>query len=115
MSAWLGPQGKVENLCWRVRFGTLYRIREFARLAGITNKALRHYERLGLLQPGRSGAGYRLYTERHLERLEQILALKFLGLPVKEIRAAVERTPHELAEALRMQGRTLLSGGATGK
>ncbi len=85
----------------------LYRVREFAQLAGVTGKALRHYERLGLLKPGRSSAGYRLYTDRHLERLEQILALKFLGLPLKEIQAALERTPQELPEALRMQRRAL--------
>jgi len=87
--------------------GSLYRVREFAQLAGITSKALRHYERLGLLKPGRSGAGYRLYSERHLERLEQILALKFLGLPLKEIGAALDRTPCQLPEALRMQRRAL--------
>lgn len=85
-----------------------YRVREFAQLAGVTSKTLRHYERVGLLKPGRSGAGYRLYTERHLQRLEEILALKFLGLSLTEILAALERTPHELSEALRMQRQALL-------
>ena len=85
----------------------LYRTQEFADLAGITVKALRHYGRLGLLQPQRSGAGYRLYTDRDLERLEQILALKFLGLPLKDIRAALERTGQTLPEALRTQRRAL--------
>ena len=84
-----------------------YRTGEFAQLAGVTSKALRHYERLGLLKPGRSSTGYRLYTDQHLERLEQILALRFLGLPLKEIRVALERTPKELPEALRMQRRAL--------
>jgi DNA-binding transcriptional MerR regulator len=87
--------------------GRLYRAREFAQLAGITIKALRYYERLGLFKPGRSGVGYRLYSERHLERLEQILALKFLGLSLKDVRAALERTPPELTEVLRMQRRAL--------
>ncbi len=73
--------------------GTVYRVKEFAQLAGVTSKALRHYERLGLLKPGRSGAGYRLYSDQHLARLEQILALRFLGLPLREIEAALERTP----------------------
>ena len=85
----------------------VYRAKEFAELAGVTTKALRHYERLGLLKPGRSNAGYRLYSEPHLARLEQILALKFLGLPLKEIKAALERTPRELPEALRMQRQAL--------
>jgi DNA-binding transcriptional MerR regulator len=59
--------------------GKEYRVQEFAKLAGITGKALRHYERVGLLVPRRSIAGYRLYSERHLDRLEQIVALKFFG------------------------------------
>ena len=88
--------------------GKLCRVQEFAKLAGITSKALRHYERVGLLKPARSNAGYRLYSERHLDRLEQIVALKFLGLPLREIRTALERTPEELPEALRMQRRALL-------
>jgi DNA-binding transcriptional MerR regulator len=63
-----------------------YRIREFAELAGVTVRTLYHYDRLGLLRPGRSSAGgYRLYGERDLVRLEQIVVLKFVGLPLKEI------------------------------
>jgi len=58
----------------------LYRVKEFAELAGVTTKALHHYERIGLLRPGRTDAGYRMYAERDLERLEQIIALKFLGI-----------------------------------
>jgi DNA-binding transcriptional MerR regulator len=57
----------------------------------VTAKTLRHYDRLGLLQPQRSAAGYRVYSEKDLQRLEQIVALKFLGLPLKEIRRVLER------------------------
>src|SRR6516164_8735479 len=88
--------------------GKLCRVQEFAKLAGITSKALRHYERVGLLKPARSNSGYRLYSERDLNRLEQIVALRFLGLPLRDIRTALERTPEELPEALRMQRRALL-------
>lgn len=67
---------------------TTYRVREFAELAGVTVRALHHYDRLGLLKPAhRSNAGYRLYTKRDLGRLEQIVVLKFLGLPLGQIRA----------------------------
>src|SRR5438270_840922 len=82
--------------------GTQYRVQEFAKLAGITAKALRHYERIGLLAPQRTTAGYRLYSERHLDRLEQIVALKFLGLSLREIRTALERTPEQLPETVRI-------------
>ncbi len=70
-------------------------------------KALHHYDRLGLLTPRRTEAGYRLYSERDLERLEQIVALKFLGLPLKQIKAVLERTGAELADALRTQRKAI--------
>ena len=61
-------------------------------MAGVTVKALHHYDRLGLLSPSRTEAGYRVYSARDLETLEQIIALKFLGLPLKKI-AEVMRRP----------------------
>ena len=85
----------------------MYRIREFAQLAGVTVKALHHYDRRGLLKPRRSGSGYRLYVEHDLARLEQIVALKFLGLPLKEIKTLLDRDIPRLPEALRLQ-RTVL-------
>jgi DNA-binding transcriptional MerR regulator len=65
----------------------MYQVHEFAKLAGVTVRALHHYDRLGLLKPGRrTQSGYRIYSERDLGRLEQIVVLKFIGLPLKEIR-----------------------------
>jgi DNA-binding transcriptional MerR regulator len=81
----------------------LYRVHEFAELAGVTVKALHHYDRLGLLKPGRTDAGYRMYAERDLERLEQIVALKFLGLPLKQIKIVLDRPALALPDALRLQ------------
>jgi len=52
-----------------------YQIREFAELAGVTVKALHHYDRLGLLRPARTAAGYRVYSESD-QRFE-----KARGLP----------------------------------
>ncbi|HEX8763820.1 MAG TPA: MerR family DNA-binding transcriptional regulator, partial [Candidatus Acidoferrum sp.] len=45
----------------------LYHVQEFAELAGVTVRALHHYDRLGLLMPSRTEAGYRLYYLRDLE------------------------------------------------
>lgn len=81
----------------------IYRIQEFAKLAGVTVRALHHYDRLGLLKPsGRSDSGYRLYRDRDLARLEQIVVLKFLGLPLKQIGRLLKRES-PLAETLRRQ------------
>jgi len=70
-------------------------------------KALRHYDRLGLLQPRRSLSGYRLYTDSDHARLERITALKFLGVPLKQIKAVLDRSGISLPEALQRQRRVL--------
>jgi DNA-binding transcriptional MerR regulator len=64
---------------------------------------LHHYDRLGLLTPTRTDAGYRLYSEADLERLEQIIALKVLGFSLKQVRDILKRTSVDLADALRWQ------------
>jgi len=85
-----------------------YRIQEFATIAGVTVRALHHYDRLGLLKPsGRSDSGYRIYRDCDLARLEQIVVLKFLGLPLKQIGRLLRRES-SLAETLRSQGRVLV-------
>jgi DNA-binding transcriptional MerR regulator len=70
-----------------------FRIQEFAKLAGVTVRALHHYDRLKLLSPAhRSERGYRLYCHEDLGRLERILALRYLGLSLREI-ASLLNTP----------------------
>lgn len=81
----------------------MHRASEFAQMAGVTVRTLHHYDRLGLLKPRRNGSGYRLYRDSDLERLEQIVALKFLGMPLKDIRALLDSTAPCLPDALRMQ------------
>ena len=84
--------------------GKLYKVHEFSEVAGVTVRTLHHYDRLGLLEPRRTAAGYRVYTLRDLERLEQIVALKFLGLSLKQIKTLLDRKDAlQLPEALRMQ------------
>lgn len=82
----------------------LFKTREFAEASGVTVRALHHYDRLRLLKPSRyTRAGYRLYSERDFARLEQIVALKFIGFPLKEIRKILNRDSIDLATALRRQ------------
>ena len=86
----------------------LYQVHEFALLAGVTVRTLHHYDRVGLLKPnGRTQAGYRLYGERDLGRLEQIIVLKFLGLPLKQIRELLDGKAADLSGTLRSQRRAL--------
>ena len=62
------------------------RIGELAERTGTTVQALRYYEREGLLcPPGRSGAGYRVYTPAALEQVQFIKHCQQLGFALKEI------------------------------
>ncbi len=73
-----------------------------ARRFGVSAKALRIYERLGLIQPLRSQAGWRVYRQSEIERLAAIVALKQLGLPLKRI-ALLLSGREDLATALALQ------------
>lgn len=65
-------------------------IGDLARRVGVSAKAIRHYESLGLLgEPRRSDAGYRLYSEAEVARLRFVLGAKALGLALAEIRDIV--------------------------
>jgi MerR family transcriptional regulator, thiopeptide resistance regulator len=86
---------------------SIYRISEFAKLAGVTVRALHHYDRMGLLKPQRGSSGFRLYCLEDLERLEQIAALKFLGIPLQQIRLLLKHGPLTLAGSLHMQREAL--------
>jgi DNA-binding transcriptional MerR regulator len=76
------------------------RSREFAELGGVTVKALMHYDRLGLLTPARTNAGHRAYSTRDLERLRRILALKTVGVPLREMRSLLDSDPAGLRQRL---------------
>jgi DNA-binding transcriptional MerR regulator len=80
-----------------------YRVHEFAELAGVTVRTLHHYDRIGLLRAQRNSSGFRVYTYADLERLENIVALKFIGLPLKQICAVLGGDKRDLGCALRSQ------------
>ncbi|MYR62041.1 MerR family transcriptional regulator [Streptomyces sp. SID625] len=63
-----------------------YSVGQVAAFAGVTVRTLHHYDRAGLLSPGgRSHAGYRLYDDADLARLQQILFYRELGFSLDEI------------------------------
>jgi MerR family transcriptional regulator, thiopeptide resistance regulator len=94
----------------------MYRIQQFAQLAGVTVRTLHHYDRLGLLTPRhRTESGYRLYALEDLAQLQRILVLRYLGLPLREIIAILQPSggaaratePGALAETLTRQASIL--------
>lgn len=63
-----------------------YTVGEVARLTRVSVRALHHYDEIGLVKPrGRSAAGYRLYTDEDLERLQQVLFYRELGMRLDDI------------------------------
>jgi len=70
---------------------------------------LRYYDQVGLLKPPQhSEAGYRLYTDEDLLILQRILALKFLGFSLSEIKVFLKSRPQRLQEVLAQQKMLLL-------
>jgi len=65
----------------------VFKIGDFSRLTQVTVKALRHYDRLGLLRPDHvdPSSGYRHYTAAQVPRLNRILALKDLGFSLEQV------------------------------
>jgi len=68
-----------------------YRVKELARVSGVTVRTLHHYDSLRLLVPSaRSDAGYRLYSEDDLYRLQQILLWRERGFALEQIRRIID-------------------------
>lgn len=90
-------------------------IGELAERTGTSERLLRHYERAGLLQPGRLPNGYRSYDEGTEAAVQRIRALLAAGLPTRVIRQVLPCTTPEatvlpcpgILDALRTQLRTL--------
>ncbi|MDE2492834.1 MAG: MerR family transcriptional regulator [Alphaproteobacteria bacterium] len=80
---------------------------EAARRLGVSAKALRLYERHGLVTPLRTEAGWRTYGPDQIARLHQVLALKRLGLPLARIAALLAGRLASLGALLELQEQTL--------
>ena len=82
---------------------------EVARYAGVTSRTLRHYDERGLVPPAYVGTnGYRYYEQEQLLRLQEVLLLRELGLPLDAIRRVVEGTEDRVA-VLRQHRAALLA------
>lgn len=86
----------------------MFKIGDFSRLTQVTVKALRHYDRLGLLKPEQIDrtSGYRYYTAAQVPRLHRILALKDLGFSLEQVGQLLdaELSPLQLRGMLLQKG-----------
>src|SRR5215469_14055487 len=81
-----------------------YHTGQFAQKAAVSIRTLRFYDKVGLLSPSQyTEAGYRLYTDADFFRLQQILALKFLGFSLEEVKCCLQVGPTALQESLALQ------------
>ncbi len=86
-----------------------YTVKAVADVAGVSVRTLHHYDRIGLLRPAASSpAGYRLYSEADLERLQQVLFFRELGFSLQDVKAIVDSPTFDRTEALRAHRRLLV-------
>ncbi|MBR2009391.1 MAG: MerR family transcriptional regulator [Peptococcaceae bacterium] len=79
-------------------------VKEVSNLTGISVRTLHHYDEIGLLKPTEvTEAGYRLYDDTALERLQMILLFRELQFPLKDIKAMLDSPTFNTAEALSQQ------------
>ncbi len=85
-------------------------VKEISKITGISVRTLHYYDEIGLLKPtGKSGAGYRLYDDKALETLQQILFFREFDVPLKEIKAAMENPAFDRNRILQMQRKMLVA------
>ena len=84
-------------------------VKELSDRTGISVRTLHYYDEIGLFSPTeKSGAGYRLYDDKALETLQQILFFREFDMPLKEIKAAMENPALDKNEMLQVQRRMLV-------
>lgn len=85
-----------------------YTISQLAKMAGVSVRTLHHYDHFGLLKPSaRTAAGYRLYEEQDLLRLQQILFFRELDFPLGQIQDILDNPEFDQVEALKNHRRLL--------
>ena len=79
-------------------------VKEVSRITGVSVRTLHHYDAIGLLKPTRvTEAGYRMYDDTALGRLQNILLFRELRFPLKEIKAILDSPDFDPAEAIARQ------------
>lgn len=89
--------------------GMEYTVHELAKLAGITARTIRYYDQIGLLKPARiNSSGYRIYGEAEVDKLQQILFYRELGVGLGDIRKIINSPSFNRLEALKEHRAKLL-------
>ncbi len=86
-----------------------YTVQRLAQLAGVSARTLRYYDEIGLLKPARiNSSGYRIYAQKEIERLQQILFYREMGVGLEKISDIVGSPDFSQVKALREHREQLL-------
>lgn len=86
-----------------------YLVQKLANLSGTTKRTLRYYDEIGLLRPLRiNSSGYRIYGEREVDRLQQIMFFRAMDVNLEEIKRILDDPDFDETEALKSQLENLI-------
>jgi DNA-binding transcriptional MerR regulator len=86
-----------------------YTVQKLGSLAGVSTRTLRYYDEIGILKPARiNSSGYRIYGQKEVDRLQQILFYRELGVSLESIKDIVTAPSFDGAAALREHREKLL-------
>jgi len=78
-----------------------YTVQKLGKIAGVSTRTLRYYDEIGILTPARiNSSGYRIYGEKEVDRLQQILFYRELGVSLESIKEIVTAPSFNAANAL---------------
>ena len=78
-----------------------YSIQSLSKMAGVSTRTLRYYDEIGILKPARiASSGYRVYSEKEVDLLQQILFYKELGIELKVIKQILSYPSFDILKAL---------------
>ena len=79
-----------------------YTVQKLSKLAGVSPRTLRYYDEIGILKPARiNSSGYRIYGQKEIDQLQQILFYRELGIDLNSIKEIVTAPSFDGARALR--------------
>lgn len=87
-----------------------YTVKKLGSLAGVSSRTLRYYDEIGILKPARTNSsGYRIYGEKEVDRLQQILFYRELGVSLDDIKDIVTSPDFDEVNALKQHYDELLA------
>ncbi|WP_312092601.1 MerR family transcriptional regulator [Niallia sp.] len=87
-----------------------YTVHALGKLAGVSTRTLRYYDEIGILKPARiNSSGYRIYGQKEVDRLQQILFYRELDVPLETIKKMMGSPSFDVKEALKDHHEKLLA------